>query len=299
MSYEEAEKKRAAELTGPRYGRDSSRPLLILILIVTLAFVYLIVAPVAHLMDTNYSLTAGVGALGGLILFASRQGTYRKNHSMRGSLSLAFLDVLAWIGVIGVVVWSFVFPVIAAFPASTLLYLFYIPAFPIGMYSLTFLWAMLIVLRVILDPFTKPPSEKLYADIETSLRRLTETVAKVGLAKGPEQTVDPKLVDKVSSIMTEITAVRKELSSIKGSGFEVRPAPSIVSSVRVMASQVRTVVPKPREDVTVVKPTGGPAKAQWTETGISVPESTVDNPWLAVLSKRSDKKRSKEPEEKS
>lgn len=289
MTFEETEKRRAAQLAGPKSRKSLSAFLLLLSFVLTGGLLYLIIAPDAHLMDADYALTAGVGALGGLALFVMRFVYYRKSHGAPGSLSLAFLDVLAWVGVIGVFVWSFVFPILAPFPTGTILYLFYVSAFPIGVYSLTFLWAMLIVLRVVLQPFTKPPSEKVYADIETSLRKLTDTVNQVGQKmRGTDQKMDPALVDKVSSIMSEITAVRKELSTIKTSGPTFSTPASNVSSLRVMAPSARVVEPKPKEQVAVVKPEG---TARWTaDAGVSVPESTVDNPWLDVLSKRSAKK---------
>ena len=291
MTFEETEKRRANLLSGPKDRKVVTRFLFVLFLLLTGALVYLIAAPYAGVQGEDNGATAVVAALGGLILLAVRFTAYRKLHGPQGSLSLAFLDVLAWIGVVGVLVWSFVFPVLHAFPADTVLYLFYLPQFPIGVYSLTFIWAMLIVLRVVLQPFTKPPTERVYADIESSLRKLTDTVNQVGRMRGADQKADPALADKVTSIMSEITAVRKELSSIKTTGPAVYTAPSNVSSLRVMAPQAKQVV-VPKEQVAVVAPT---ATAKWTEdAGVSVPESTVDNPWLDVLSKRKAK-----PEEKS
>jgi hypothetical protein len=47
-------------------------------------------------------------------------------------------------------------------------------------------------------------------------------------------------------------------------------------------------VAAPKEQVTIVKPTGS---ANWaSDAGVSVPESTVENPWLYVLSTRCTRK---------
>ncbi len=292
MTFEETEKRRAALLRGPRSPKKAARPLLVVFVALTLALIYLIAAPYVGQLSNDYAATAGVGALGALVLLGLRYPYYRKVHTPSGSLSIAFLDVMAWVGVVGVLVWSFVFPTLHSFPASMVLYLFYLPQFPIGVYSLTFIWAMLIVLRVVLQPFTKPPSERVYADIESSLRKLTDTVNQVGLQmRGTDRKVDPALADKVSSIMSEITAVRKDLSTIKTAGPAVysAPAASSVSSVRVVATQASPS--RPREQVTVVRP--APQEAQPRAeggTGVAVPESAVDNPWLDVLSRRRAKK---------
>ncbi|MDG6910198.1 MAG: hypothetical protein JRN08_07490 [Nitrososphaerota archaeon] len=284
MTFEETERRRAAQLSGPKERKRLGRALFALFLILTLALIYLIAAPYTGELGDDYAATAGVGGLGGLILLGIRYISYRRAHAPPASLSLAVLDVLAWIGVVGVLVWSFVFPALHAFPAGTILYLFYLPQFPIGVYSLTFIWAMLIVLRVVLQPFTKPPSERVYADIESSLRKLTDTVNQVGnTMRGTDQKVDPALVDKVSSIMSEITAVRKELSNIKTTGPAAFAAQPNVSSLRVVAPQAKQAV-VPREQVAVARPE--PAAAAAPDAGVSVPDSTVDNPWLDVLTKR-------------
>ncbi|MDG6988620.1 MAG: hypothetical protein JRN21_04765 [Nitrososphaerota archaeon] len=291
MTFEEVEKRRLAALTGGRESKPLGLGLTLAFLALTVALLALIIAPVARLMPDDYAATAGVGALAGLSLFGMRFMSYMRKHGLAGAASLAFLDVLAWVGVIGILVWSFVFPVIGAFPAGTMLYLFYIRAFPIGMYSLTFLWAMLVVLRVALQPFTKPPSERVYADIETSLGKLADTVALVGQRmKGPDQKMDPALAEKVSAIMSEVTAVRKELSTIKTTGPAVyAPTPSPgASSVRVMAPEARQVA-LPRERVTVLKPVAE-AKREEAPAAASAPDSTTDNPWLDVLAKRRAKK---------
>ncbi|MDG7010158.1 MAG: hypothetical protein JRN16_06890 [Nitrososphaerota archaeon] len=296
MTFEEVEKRRLAALTGGRENKPLALGLTLVFLALTAAMLALIVAPVARLMPTDYAATAGVGGLAGLSLFALRLMSYTKKHGLAGSVSLAFLDVLAWVGVVGVLVWSFIFPVMGAFPANTMLYLFYLPAFPIGMYSLTFFWAMLVVLRVALQPFTKPPSERVYADIETSLGRLADTVALVGQRmKGPDQKMDPALAEKVSAIMSEVTAVRKELSTIKTTGPSVyAPAPQPAApSVRVLAPEARHVA-LPRERVTVLKPVAE-TKREEAPTPASAPDSTADNPWLDVLSKRRAKKSGPDP----
>jgi hypothetical protein len=287
LTFEETEKRRADLLRGPDDSKGVGRGLLALFVILTLALIYLIAAPYTGQLGNDYAATAGVGALGAIVLLGARFMTYRKAHAGRASLSLAVLDVLAWLGVVGVLVWSFVFPALHAFPASTILYLFYLPQFPIGVYSLTFIWAMLIVLRVVLQPFTKPPSEKVYADIESSLRRLTDTVDQVGQKmRGTDQKVDPALVEKVSSIMSEISAVRKELTTIKTTGSPVYAAPPAPSAVRVVVPQARQAAP-PRVQATVASaPRTGTAPAPSAAPGDAPPDSTVDNPWLDVLAKR-------------
>ena len=295
MTFEETEKRRAAQLRGARDAGKLARLFVVAFLALTVALIYLIAAPYVGQLSNDYGATAGVGAVGGLMLLGLRFSSYRKVHGPSGSLSLAFLDVLAWVGVVGVLVWSFVFPTLHSFPADMTLYLFYLPQFPIGVYSLTFIWAMLIVLRVVLQPFTKPPSERVYADIESSLRKLTDTVNQVGLQmKGTDRKVDPALADKVSSIMSEITAVRRDLSSIKTTGPAVYSAPAAanVPSVRVMAPQPREA-PRPREEVAVARPAPAPQDSQPRMeggTGVAVPESAVDNPWLDVLARRRAKK---------
>ncbi|MDG6917739.1 MAG: hypothetical protein JRM85_09125 [Nitrososphaerota archaeon] len=288
MTFEEAERRRAALSKRPQGAVGRARFLLAAFVVLTVALVYLIAAPYAGELSNDYAATAGVGALGGLALLGLRFSSYRKVHGPPGSLSLAFLDVMAWVGVVGVVVWSFVFPVMHPFPADTVLYLFYLPQFPIGVYSLTFLWAMLIVFRVALQPFTKPPSERVFADIESTLRKLTDTVNKVGLQmKGDDQKVDPALAEKVTSIMSEITAVRKDLSGLKTAAPAVYTAPAAasVSSVRVMAPQPRQAAPP---KVQVAASPAAPEIQPRAEggTGVAVPESAVDNPWLNVLAKR-------------
>ena len=289
VTFEETEKRRAAMLQGSRRVGRGTRPLLVVFVALTAALIYLIAAPYVGQLSNDYGATAAVGALGGLILLGLRYLSYRKVHGPPGSLSLALLDVMAWVGVVGVFVWSFVFPTLHSFPAGMILYLFYLPQFPIGVYSLTFIWAMLIVLRVVLQPFTKPPSERVYADIESSLRKLTDTVNQVGLQmKGNDRKVDPALAEKVSSIMSEITAVRKDLSGIKTSGSAVYSAPAAanVSSVRVMAPQPRQA-PQPRDQVVVARPQAPEVQPRAEGgTGVAVPESTVDNPWLDVLARR-------------
>ena len=299
MTFEETEKRRAAQMAGPKKRRGINWFLFVVFLGLTGGLLYLIAAPYVGQLGNDYAETAGVGALGGLILLGLRFMGYRKQHSPQGALSLAFLDVLAWVGLVGVLVWSFVFPILNPFPPGTVLYLFYLPQFPIGVYSLTFVWAMLIVLRVVLQPFTKPPSDRVYADIEASLRKLTDTVNQVGRIRGADQKADPVLAEKVSSIMNEITAVRKELTTIKTSGPAAYPGPTGGAGFRVMAPQPRQVV-VPREQVTVVRQAQaeGPRK-EAPVTGLSAPESTFDNPWLDVLSRRRAKKGEARSDDKS
>jgi hypothetical protein len=290
MTFEETEKRRADALAGPGRRRGLGVFLFVVFLGLTAALLYLIAAPYVGQLGNDYAATAGVGGLGGAVLLGLRFVAYRRAHSPAGALSLAFLDVLAWVGVVGVLIWSFVFPILNPFPPSTVLYLFYLPEFPIGVYSLTFVWAMLIVLRVVLQPFTKPPSDRVYADIESSLRKLTETVNQVGRLRGADQKADPGLADKVSTIISEITAVRKELSTIKTSAPAPYPAGPGAPGLRVVAPPPKQVV-VPKEQAAAARPSpaeGVPAGAPGA--GISTPESTVDNPWLDVLSRRRAKK---------
>jgi len=206
-------------------------------------------------------------------------------------MALGFLDVLAYLGVIGLTIWTFVFPIAHPFPPDTMLYLFYLPALPIGVYSLAFIWAMLIAVRVVLLPFTRPVSEKLFADIEGSLRKLSEAVSQVDhRLQETGGTEDPQIGQKVTSMLNELSAVRKELSSLKGSGSLQREALPLFSGFRVLAqpqgqveaSSQRPAEQAPKQELTVIQSQGQPVRQREP----AIPDSMTDNPWLSVLAKR-------------
>jgi hypothetical protein len=235
--------------------------------------------------------TVGAGVLAGLSLLLLRAGSYREHHSLSGSVALGFLDVLAYLGVIGLAIWTFVFPIAHPFPSDMMLYLFYLPSLPIGVYSLAFIWAMLILVRVVLMPFTRPVTEKLYRDIEGSLRELSDAVSQVEhRLQETGNTEDPQIGQKVTSMLNELSAVRKELSSLKGSGPLQREAPSAFSGFRVLAEPQGQVVMSsqkpseqaPKQVLTVIRPQAQPVR----QPESAVPDSMTDNPWLSVLAKR-------------
>jgi hypothetical protein len=145
----------------------------------------------------------------GLCLFVFRVGPYRSHHRFPASVSLASFDVLAYIGVLGLSIWGFIYPVLHAVPPSTTLYLFYSPSLPVGVYSMDFIWALPVILRVALEPFARPQSENLYSDIESTLRRLSDAVSQVGQKLQTNgKSEDSVLLKKVSSIMDELSGVR-------------------------------------------------------------------------------------------
>ena len=245
--------------------------------------------------------TVGAGLLAGFSLFLLRAGSYREHHSLGGSVALGFLDVLAYLGVIGLSIWTFVFPIAHPFPPDTMLYLFYVSSLPIGVYSLAFIWAMLIVVRVVLLPFTRPVTEKLYRDIEGSLRELSDAVSQVEhRLQETGNKGDPQIGQKVTSMLNELSAVRKELSSLKGSGVQ-RENPAAFSGFRVLASpqtQVGTASQAPAEqapkrELTVIRTQAKPVRQQEP----AVPDSMTDNPWLGVLAKRKSAEPQKNPPE--
>jgi len=254
-----------------------------LFLVSTAVTLYLIIAPWIILVPVQGAYTVAAGFIAGASLFLLRTLSYRTKHSNSGSAALAFLDVLAYLGVIGLAMWTFVFPIVHPFPADMMVYLFYIPSLPIGAYSLVFIWAMLVAIRIVLLPFTRPVSERLYDDVEDSLRRLAEAVSQVDRKlEGADGAKDPVLSEKVTSVLSELSAVRRELSSLRGSEAVGQGRLPAVSSVR-MVEQPRAVKVLPKEPLKVIHPSTEPR----SQGGAAVPDSVVDNPWLSVLSRRS------------
>jgi len=150
-------------------------------------------------------------------------------------------------------------------------------------------------------PFTRPVTEKLYRDIEGSLRELSDAVSQVEhRLQETGNTEDPQIGQKVTSMLNELSAVRKELSSLKGSGVQ-RETPAAFTGFRVLAAPQAQVVKAsqtqaeraPKQELTVIRAQAQPVRQQEP----AVPDSMMDNPWLGVLAKRKAAEQPKSPTE--
>ena len=198
-------------------GRAYGQAAVVSLFLVSTAFtLYFILAPWVLLEPVPAVYVVASSSLAVLFLFFLRLGAYQTHRSLGGSASLALLDVLAYVGLMGVAVWSFVFPIIHPFPPDMMVDLFYSPALPIGVYSLIFFWAVLIIVRVALVPFTGHPSERPYARRNDSLRKLTDRVSE--LERNLEEATrakEPRQDEKMTFMLNEISAVKQELASLK------------------------------------------------------------------------------------
>jgi hypothetical protein len=289
LSYQELEKRRVAQLTGPRNRRGLKLFLYVLFFALFVIFAYNLVTPMIGL-GADPAATFASGGFAALILWFLRYESYHKHHRVAAALSLGFMDVLAFIGFVGLVIWTFVFPIINPFPPGFLIDMFYMPSLPIGVYSFVLLWGAFIILRLLIQPFTKPPPERLYGDLEMSLKRMGDTVASLSqrLQTEDKASMDPALMERVSSMVSEVAAMRKELTTAKsqspqpGRGLSSYIPGSGVRSVPDQAGPARAAAAEP---VTVVASQAArPAPSQ--SSGQALPDSAVDNPWLSVLSKR-------------
>jgi hypothetical protein len=284
-SYEEVEKRRSDALSG---GGEPPRYVGIL-LVVFLAFaaltIYLLAGSSLGIAPANFTLPEATALVAAGSLFAYRLQTRRRRQPNGKSFLPALVDAVSFLGIVALAAWTFVFPVLYPLPQETAV---------IGVYSLILIAAMIVVLRFA-SPGLRARSDDAYSNIESSLRQLGKAVEQLSRrVPQSEGKTDPAVAERLSAMMGEVAAMKKELSTMKSSGPALAGA-SNVKSVRVMAPQVKAVVtplaskrdaasPAPEEPIKVVAPEGG---ARWTaESGVSVPEATVDNPWLDVLGKR-------------
>ena len=288
LSYEELEKRRSSELTGEPSSPRSGRGLLVLFLAFATLTVYLLIGSYIGVAPVDYTYPEVTGLVAVVSLFGYRLLTRRRVPGKR-SIGPVLLDIAVFLGIAGLVVWTFLFPTIYPLPQESTI---------IGVYSLILIAAMIVVLRFT-APGLRGRSDDSYADIESSLRQLGKAVEQLSRrAPSGEKSADPAVTDRLSAMMGEVAAMKKELSTIKAGGVPVATytnpsavrvyAPKAVVSPRDPAAPAEPTVP-----LTVIKPEGN---AKWTaEGGVSVPDSTVDNPWLDVLAKRKAKAQAGSP----
>lgn len=278
-SYEEIEKRRSGELAGEE-GSSRGRMIILLVFLAFAALtIYLLAGSLVGLAPPTSVVPEVTALVAAGALFAYRMQT-RRGRAPGGSVRPALVDALVFLGILGLAAWTFVFPLLYPLPQQTAV---------IGVYSLILIAAMIVVLRFA-SPGLRGRSDDGYADIEASLKRLGKAVDQLSrrVPQG-EKNVDPAVAERLATMMGEVASMKKELSSIKAGGGPASGTSS-VSSVRVYAPSAKPVL-VPRERVqpaaagpSAARPEGG---ARWSaEDGISVPDSTVNNPWLDVLSKR-------------
>lgn len=267
--------------------------LALVVLVLTLALIYVGVALPAGLASDQMTLAYGIGSPACFFLFAWRLVAYGQKRGVAATISLAFFDVVAYLSFLGGIIWAFILPVIRQFPATMIIDLFYSPNLPIGVYSLVLGMGLVIVIRALFVPFTRPPSEQAYGQIEAMLAKLNDNIYQMGKKlEDAGDSVDPTMADKVTSMVNELSAVRRELSSIKSSGgIPTGGGGQGASGFRVMAPPQAGVREAPKEVVAVVKNEPLATPQQRTASGKAVPDSMVDNPWLTVLARRGSSKR--------
>jgi hypothetical protein len=154
-----------------------------------------------------------------------------------------------------------------------------------------FVWALLVIVRVALGPFTRPPSKKIYEGIESTLQRLSDAVAQVDQKlQTDSESKNPVLLEKVSSLMSELSVVRNELFSMKDTGA-LRPlapiAATIVPSIGVVAEESKPLKEAPKPSVKVI--VADSREERPVSPTPEMPESLTDNPWITVLAERKSK----------
>ena len=286
-SYEEVESHRKEAMTGEKKRSVLDDLLMLIFAASTAGVVYLLVVAYAGFLPTDYTLDLAFGAVAVLSLFAHRLRAYHPRHSAPGTLAFAFGDVLIFLGVMAAAAWVFVFPVLHPLPGETI---------AVGVFSLLLISAMVVILRFV-QPITRSQPDREYTDIESSIRKLEVAVTRLsGRLPAGENRPDSATLDRLSAMMSELEAMRKEFATIRTSAPppSSRPSAVVYSAGGVRASPDFSTGAG-RQEVTVVRPASGPPSAPATVLGPPVPDSTVNNPWLDVLARR----RTKQPQAKA
>ena len=281
-TYEEVEKRRGTAL-GVRPSTSSLASVLLVAFLITAGlFFYLLVIPWTGLAPPDYLLAEISAILAAVTLFGSRvMARHGRMSLMRASL-LALTDTLAFVGFVGLATWTLVFPLLYPFPPEIIV---------VGVFALIVTAAMVVVLRFA-QPGASAKREGGYSDVEFTLKQLGEAVEELSrrLPKG-ERNVDPAVSERLATMMNEVAAMRKDFATMRSSGspgehqsFAVNPS---VSGARTWKEpQAKpTVIARP----VVAGGTPAPPPREQTPSGMAVPDSTVDNPWLDVLNKRKKK----------
>ena len=259
---------------------------LLFVVFAALAVNFLVVSW-AGLFPASYALDGGTTGAAAFFLLAHRLRSYRRNHSALGAVAYALADIVVFVGVMAAAAWVFVFPLVHPLPSDTV---------AVGVISLVLISAMVVVLRFV-QPITRAAPDRDYSDIESSIRKLEVAVTRLGsrMPEG-ESNGDSATLDRLSTLMSELEAMRKEFATIRSS---VPPQGSRPSTVVYGAAGVRAApgFPSGGEQVAVVRPPGGAANPQPAAAGPPVPESTVNNPWLDVLARRRTKRAPDNPSE--
>ena len=287
-SYDEVEKRRQEEMTGGRKRSVPDDVLMLVFLVFTTVVVYFLVVSWAGMFPAEYPLVEGAAGVAALSLFAHRLRSYGRGHSALGALAYALGDVFVFGGVLAAVAWVFVFPVVHPVPGETV---------AVGVVSLVLISAMVVVLRFV-QPVARTRPDRDYSDIESSMRKLEAAVTHLsGRLPQGESRADSATLERLSTMMSELEAMRKEFSTLRSTA----PPPGARPSTVVYApGGVRTAPDfkaQGQEQVAVAPPASALQAPQEEGGGRSVPDSTVGIPWLEVLARRRAKHPAAEPPE--
>ena len=276
-TYEEIEKHRKAAMAGEKKRSALDDILLIIFIAAAAVAIYLLVVPWTGLLPSDYPLAEGAAGLAVVFLLAHRLRAYRPHHSLAGTVAYAFTDLLAFLAMMAFAAWTLVFPLLHPLPSETVV---------VGVVSLVLIAAMVVVLRFV-SPSVRRGPDRTYSEIESSIRQLERAVTMLsGRIPQGETKPDPANSDRLSTMMRELEAMRKEFATMRSSAPPPGSPPSTVvysqGSVRV-ASDFKSTSGGP---VAVVQPSVREPPAPVMGQTPGVPDSTVNNPWLDVLNKR-------------
>ena len=285
-SYEEVEERRKETMTGVKKRSALDDVILLLFIIFAVVAVYFLVVSWAGFLPVDYLRDEAAAGVAALILLVHRLRSYHRNHSALGAIAFAFGDVVVFVGVLAAAAWVFVFPVIHPLPSETV---------AIGVVSLILISAMVMVFRFV-QPITRTVQpDRDYSDIESSIRKLEAAVTHLtGRLPQGESRSDSATLDRLSSMMSELEAMRKEFATIRSS---VPPPGSRPSTVVYSPGGVRAAPDfkgSSSEQVIVARSGGAQPGSPVMGQTPGVPDSTINNPWLDVLNKR----RAKQPQAK-
>ncbi|MEM3794617.1 MAG: hypothetical protein QW429_01965 [Thermoprotei archaeon] len=232
------------------------------------------------------SVVLAVGA--GLIVFEARREAYRERTDKRLSASLAFLDLVAYYAIIVILVWGFIYPLIRQVPPDYQLYILYTSKLSMSLYAGLLVAGLIIAFRVALQPIILTRAATDEARINLLIQTLNTLLER--LDKAAYTQTDEKITQTLKNMEEQVAKIRTELSHV------ATPQPPPLGWTRqapppsaATPPTTRTVEATPSNAKAHTQPPNPQPNPQARQAE-ALPDAAVDNPWAAVLSKRSRKK---------